>query len=262
MDDNFKTIARVGIAAKGITYVIAGVLTFMAACNMGGEKAGKAQVFRFIEEQPFGKFLLVIMAIGLLSYAFWRLFQAFIDPEDIGNDKKGIFKRVAYFISGIIYIGLTGLAAKRVFGSSGSGDSSDEVEKSSFLATNTGLILLGIVGGIIAIAGIVRLVQAFKKDYTDELKLNAIKNETRRKAVKFFATFGAAARGVIFLIIGYFGLRAALTANPKEIKTTTETFSFLHSSDYGSLLLATVSAGLIAHAFYMLLLARFKYFDD
>ncbi len=262
MNDTIKKVARTGFVAKGTVYAITGILTFMAAFNMGGQKTGRLQVLEFLDKQTFGNVLLILMGIGLASYAAWRFIQSTKDPENIGDDTKGKAKRAAFFISGIIYLGLGVLAVMRVIGSrgSGSGSSGESAQNSSFLASETGLILIGIVGVGIAIAGIFQFVKAYKNDYTKKFDLSSLSEEKKRKSIKNTAKFGLSARGVIFLIIGYFALQAAINSNPSQIKTTTEAFSFIQESSYGAWLLGLVAAGLVAYAIYMFLMAKYRRF--
>ena len=89
MDSNLKKMARAGYVAKATVYGIMGVLTFMAAFNMGGQKSSNLQVIEFLEKQPFGNALLVLIGLGLLCYSAWRFIQAIKDPENIGEDKEG-----------------------------------------------------------------------------------------------------------------------------------------------------------------------------
>lgn len=263
MDDNIKKIARTGFVAKGTVYAITGILTFMAAFNMGGQKTGKLQVLEFLDKQTFGNILLILMGIGLACYATWRFIQSVSDPENIGTDSKGKAKRAAFFVSGLIYLGLAVLAVMRVIGSggnSGTGGGSGSAQNSSFLASETGLILIGVVGGIIIIVGIFQFVKAYTNDYTKKFNLSSLSEEKRRKSIKNTAKFGLSARGVIFLIIGYFALQAALSSNPSEIKSTTEAFSFIQESSYGAWLMGLVAAGLVAYAIYMFLMAKYRKF--
>ncbi|GHA49657.1 membrane protein [Salinimicrobium marinum] len=266
MDSKIKKMAQTGFVAKGVVYAITGILTFMAAFNMGGQKAGKLQVLEFLDKQTFGNILLVLMGLGLACYAAWRFVQSVSDPENIGTDTKGKAKRVAFFISGLLYLGLAVLGILRVFTAGGSGASggsgSSSAENSSFLASETGLILLGIGGAAIAIAGIFQFVKAYKNDYTKKFGLSSLSDEKKRESIKKTAKFGLSARGVIFLIIGYFALQASLSSDPSEIKTTTEAFSFIQDSSYGAWLLGLVAAGLIAYAIYMFLMAKYRKFKD
>ena len=261
MDDTIKKIAKTGFVAKGSVYAITGVLTFMAAFNMGGQKTGRVQVLQFLDQQTFGNVLLILMGIGLASYATWRFIQSIKDPEHIGDDTKGKAKRTAFFISGLIYLGLAVLAVLRVIGSgSGSSSSSGSAQKSSFLASETGLIIIGIVGAGIVIAGIFQFVKAYRNDYTKKFDLTSLHEEKKRKSIKNTAKFGLSSRGVIFLIIGYFALKASFSSDPSKIKTTTEAFSFIQESSYGAWLMGLVAAGLVAYAIYMFLMAKYRRF--
>lgn len=262
MDNKIKTMARTGFVAKGIVYGIIGVLTFKAAFDMGGQKAGQMQVLEFLEKQTFGNILLILMALGLACYAAWRFVQAVKDPENIGDDKKGKAKRTGFFFSGLLYLGIAVLAALKAFGSgSGSSGSSGSAQQSSFLASETGLLVLGIVGAGIIIAGIFQFVKAYKNDYYKKLGLVSLGDQKKRESIKKTAEFGLSARGVILLIIGFFAIKAAMNSNPSEIKTTQEAFSFLQDSAYGPWLMGIVAAGLVAYAIYMFLMAKYRRFN-
>ncbi|WP_037325447.1 DUF1206 domain-containing protein [Salinimicrobium terrae] len=259
MDDNIKTMARTGFVAKGVVYGIIGVLTFKAAFDMGGQKAGQLQVLEFLEKQTFGNILLILMALGLACYAAWRFVQSIKDPENIGDDKKGTAKRIAFFCSGLLYLGFGVLAALKAFGSGSGSSGSSSAQQSSFLATDTGLWIIGIVGAGIIIAGIFQIVKAYKNDYYKKFGLASI-DEKRRESIKKTAEFGLTARGVILLIIGFFAIQAAVNSNPSEIKTTQEAFAFIQESSYGAWLMGLVAAGLVAYAVYMFLMAKYRRF--
>ena len=259
MDSKIKTMARTGFVAKGVVYGIIGILTFKAAFDMGGQKAGQLQVLEFLQKQTFGNILLILMALGLACYAAWRFVQAIKDPEHIGDDKKGTAKRIAFFCSGLLYLGLGVLAALKGFGS-GSG-SSGSAQKSSFLASETGLWIIGIVGAGIIIAGFFQFVKAYKNDYYKKFGLASLDEEKKRESIKKTAKFGLSARGVILLIIGFFAVKAAVNSNPSNIKTTQEAFAFIQESAYGPWLMALVAAGLVAYAIYMFLMAKYRRFQ-
>jgi hypothetical protein len=50
-------------------YALTGILAFMAAFDMGGEKAGKLHVIEILGNQAFGKWLVILLGLGLLCYA-------------------------------------------------------------------------------------------------------------------------------------------------------------------------------------------------
>ena len=57
------------------------------------ESPDKGGALRTIAEQPFGKGLLVLLAVGLAAYALWRLAQAILDRDNEGEGPKGLVKR-------------------------------------------------------------------------------------------------------------------------------------------------------------------------
>lgn len=263
MDSKTKKLARTGFVAKGIVYGIIGILTFKAAFDMGGQKAGQMQVLEFLEKQTFGNILLVLMALGLACYAAWRFIQSIKDPENIGDDSKGKAKRVAFFFSGLLYLGIGVMAALKAFGSGsgGSGSGSGSAQQSSFLASETGLWIIGIAGAGIIIAGIFQFVKAYKNDYKKKFDLSSLSEEKKRESIEKTAEFGLSARGVILLIIGFFAVQAAVNSDPSEIKTTQEAFAFIQDSAYGPWLMGLVAAGLVAYAIYMFLMAKYRRFN-
>lgn len=259
LDNKLQKIARTGYVAKGSVYAITGILTFLEAINIGGQEASKLKVLEFLDKQPFGNVLLLIMAVGLISYSYWRFSQAISDPENVGSDRKGKLKRVAFFISGATYLSLAVLAVLRVIGSQ---SSSGDTEQSHFLATKPGLISIGIIGAIFIIIGITKFVKAYKGDFTRKFDLRSIREEKRRKTIKNSGYLGITSRGIVFLIIGFFAVQAAFNSDPSQIKTTSDAFSFLQESSYGAWLMGLVAAGFIGYAVYMFMMAKYRKFND
>jgi len=258
MANKITKIARTGYIAKGVIYTITGMLTFMAALNIGGEKAGKEEVLEFIEGQKLGSTLLILLAAGLLSYAVWRFTQAIFDPEGkkFNKKKKNKGQRFALFISGIAYVGLAGLAVIKA----GSRSSSSSLKHSKILTTEIGLWILAAVGLIFIGRGFYQINRIFKTDFKKKFDFASMHNEKRRKVIKNTAYMGMTSRAVIFLIIGYFAVKAAVNSNPSEIKNTSEAFSFIETSAFGSYLLGLVAIGFLGYAIYMFLSAKYRSF--
>ena len=84
-----EKLARVGFATKGLVYAIIGILAVQTAINAGGKTTDSQGALQTIATQPFGQFLLVLVTIGLVAYALWRLFEAIKDPEGKYKREKG-----------------------------------------------------------------------------------------------------------------------------------------------------------------------------
>jgi len=166
---------------------------------------------------------------------------------------------------GLTYLGLAVIGVLRFLGSDlvGAGSpTTDEARKFPFLATDTGLTLLGIAGIVTAIIAIGMFVNAYKSDFAESSDLESMQDKKRLKGIKTTAKVGITARAFIFLIIAYSLMQAAFTSNPDEIKTAGEVFSFIQDSPFGAWLLALMGLGLMAFASYMFLLAKYRNFGD
>lgn len=82
-------IARVGYVAKGTVYAAVGTLAGLAALGAGGKTTGTGGAFESIGSHSFGKILLVLLAIGLVGYALWKLVQGITDPDEKGSGPGG-----------------------------------------------------------------------------------------------------------------------------------------------------------------------------
>lgn len=266
MDDKIKKVAYTGYAAKGAVYAITGVLAFMTAFGMGGQKAGKLQIIEFLEKQAFGKVILAVLGIGLVCYALWRFIQSIQNPEGIDDDTKGTVKRISFFISGLIYLGLGIFAIVDIFRnpSSGSG-SGGGGGSSSLLSGDTGKYIFMAVGLALAGKAIYQFIKAYKGDFLKKFQIKSITDGSKRKFIKNMGYAGLVARGVLTGIIAYFFLKAGFGiggTGSEEVKGTSEAFSFIQQNSSGPWLLGLVAAGLVCYGIYMFTMARYRQFDD
>ena len=72
----FEWLSRAGFVARATIYAIIGVLAFKVAIGAGGKLTNQHGAMSTVANQPFGTFLLTVLAIGLGGYALWRLFRA------------------------------------------------------------------------------------------------------------------------------------------------------------------------------------------
>lgn len=256
----YERAAKFGLVIKGLVYCLSGAIALMASLHLGNNEAkdaGTVGVFSFIEDKPFGKWLLLVVAIGLACYTLWRWLQAFKDTEHKGNDKKGLGKRAAYFISGLTYAGVA-LYAFNAFNGSASGDSNAQQSwAAKLLSQPFGQWLAGLAAAIIIGIGLFQVYRAASGKYKKYVT-KAIHSE----AHKWVATAGVAgysARGIVWLIIGWMFLKAALSANPGEAGGNEAAFGWLQNTTYGSLLLALVAAGLVCYGLFTMLRAKYQH---
>lgn len=256
--DTVEKLARFGYAVKGVVYVLIGVLAVMAAFGSGGKTSGSRGVLGTIADGPFGQVLLGLVAIGLFGYALWRFVQSFVDPDNKGTDAKGIVKRVGYFASGVIHASL-GIAAVRLLLGSGGGGGGGNADSwtAKLMAQPFGLWLVGITGAIVIGVGLRQLYKAYEADFFDKLKTGEM-SASERTWAKRAGRAGLASRGVVFSIIGFFLIQAALNANPQEARGLGGALDTLAAQPYGPYLLGIVAIGLVGYGVYCWVNARYR----
>ena len=256
MEDKIKKVAKAGYASKGVVYGLTGILAFGAAAGLGGSSEGKVGVLEYLQKQPMGNVILGILGLGLLCYAFWRFYQSIKDPENIGSEAKDIAKRIGFFISGLIYLGLGVFSFYKIFGSSSSGGGGN---KTGMIPTEYLPYVFYAVAAGLAIKSIFQFVKAYKGNFLDKFQLGSVSDAKTVKSIKWMGYSGMIARGIVTGIVAYFFFKAADTASTNNIKGTSEAFAFLRESS-GPWLLGLVAFGLICYGGYMIVMAKYRRF--
>lgn len=245
MPSKRKNLARLGMLAKGAVYSLIGLLTAMAAFGQGGQTTGSKGALQYVASLSYGKIMLLILGIGLLGYTFWRMYQAFGNPKNLSDDFKGYAKRIAYFISGLVYGFLSVYAFKLGVGkSAGSGGS-------GFMG---GSDLFAIIIGIgIAIKAIYDLYRAYSGKFREEVEEIEMSRE-EQKVLLNAGKFGHTARGLVLGLMAFLTLKSGFGS--KGVSTQTDAFSYIQS-EYGSFVLGVIAIGLVFYGVYMFIQAKY-----
>jgi hypothetical protein len=250
----FEALARAGLVARGVVYAIIGVLALKLALGDGGKATNQQGALRTIADRPFGKTLLVLVAIGLAGYALWRLFRAALghgpEQHDSGSD------RVAALASGIAYAILCVTAVKILVGAS-TGSGTPKKATGGVLDWTGGPLLVGIAGAVlIGVAGY-QAYKGIKKKFLEDSKVEKMSHNVRR-AFTALGVFGHVARAVVFALIGYGLIKAAIDYDPDKAIGLDGALLKLANASYGPWLLGLVAAGLVGFAAYSVADARYR----
>ncbi|MDY7231059.1 DUF1206 domain-containing protein [Hyalangium rubrum] len=249
--------ARLGYGAKGVVYAIIGTLALRLALGQGGRTTDSHGAVESVAHQPFGRFLLALLAVGLVGFVVWRWVQAFLDPEHVGTRGKALVKRVAYFAGGALYAGLALTAAQRALGGAPREGTSTRGWTARLLEQPLGQVLVALVGLVVIGYAVKEFHKAFTANFRRKLDLQRLAPNRAHTAVQL-CRFGLAARGGVFLLIGAFFIRAALQADPGEAKGLGEALAILARQPHGVVLLGITAAGLVAYALYLFIEARYR----
>ena len=255
-----EKLARLGYATKGAVYGLIGVLAVMAAVGSGGKTTDTKGALHTIAGQPFGQILLVVVAVGLIGYALWRIIEAWKDPDHKGDDAKGIATRAGYLFSGLVYGSLAFNAALLAFGSGGDGGGNSKQDWTARVMQQPfGRWLVGVAGAIIIGVGLYKIYLAYKVKFRKKLNLRELDRNQEQWVVNI-CRFGITARGVVFILLGFFVLQAAYNSNPDKVRGLDGALQTLARQPFGKFLLGIVALGLVAYAIYMIVQSRYRSF--
>lgn len=252
--DGFSWLARAGFVARGIVYVIVGILAIKLALGSGGTSASQQGALRTIAAQPFGKVLLILVAIGLGGYALWRLVRASLGHGPEGSD-SGV-DRVAAFASGVVYAGLCAIAVEILLGAGGGSGGARKTTAGVF-GWPAGTWLVGVAGAVLIGVGVYQGYRGISKNFLDDSKTERMSPRIRTW-IEWIGTFGHLARMVVFCLVGVFLITAAVDYDPDKAVGLDGALARVDHASYGPFLLGLVAAGLIAFGAYSLSDARYR----
>jgi len=256
-----QQMAQFGLTAKGFVYIILGALAFMAAFEIGGRSHADATstgALHFVQDAPAGAVLLGLLTIGLFCYVLWRFVQTFTSR---GGEKKDWGHRLRYLFSGLGYLALA-LTALQLLLHSGGGSNGDQNQQMAgeVLTKPMGQWLLGLGAFLMASIGTYQVYYGFSGKYKKHLQDLRLHSQSIALLVRS-GKVGYIARGIVWLILAYLLLRAALHANAAEAGNTSKAFRFLEGSPMGSYLLGALGLGLAAYGIFNFLRAKYERFD-
>lgn len=250
-------LARTGLAARGVMYIIIGAIAVQVALDHSGRQADRAGALRLVARTPFGAVALWLLAIGFTGMALWRLSQAIWGAG--GPDGSKASKRLAALARAVFYSLVTVSILKYAIGL-GAPSSSDKQSKDLTAAALhypggqviVVLVGLGFIGG-----GCYLAYRAFRKKFLRHLKMGATSPAIQRIVARL-GQVGGIARGAVFATAGIFLVVAGVEYRPHKAKGIDSALRALAHSPLGPWLLVAVAAGLILFGVYSWCEARWR----
>jgi hypothetical protein len=241
------TLTRIGFATRGILYIVIALLVIRT-----GRAEDPSGALEYLGNGG-GRLLLSIMAAGLLAYGIWRLADAAFDLERHGADRKGLFERLGAGVSGLVHLLLTWQAVQLIRGVSASNRDGTQAGAQAALDLPGGEMLVIVGGAVLGIVGILQLVKAAKGTF-----LRYLEPEIARQSwVKVSGRAGYAARGLVFLISGFFVLRAGMQEQASEAGGMAQALSWLTNP-----VDVIIAIGLLGFGVFSLVEARYRVLHD
>ena len=250
-------LARFGFAARGLVYILVGVLAAEAAAVGGRATDAHGAIQAIGQQQHFGTLLLLVVALGLAAYAVWRFAQAWLDLEHKGNDVQALATRATFVVSGLGHAALAISAVSLAVGLQRGHSNAVRTWVTRVLSAPHGRWVVAAVGLAVIGTGVYQFYKAYMALFENDLLISEMSADARLWSRRV-GRAGLTARGVTFGVIGWFLLRAGLDANAHEARGVAGALRLLGRQDEGHWLLFVVAVGLAAYGFSSLVDARYR----
>lgn len=252
-------LARLGYGAIGVVYLVIGLLAVLQAVGVGGQVVGTGGAVRTVIDQPYGRILLGVVALGMLVFVAWRGAQALLDAEARGQTRGALARRTGLALSGLSYAGLAVVAAQRALhGGYVEDPKSDWVAQ--LMSYPAGAVVVGAVG--VALLGVAayQFYAATTAGFVQYLR-DADLPPSAEHTVTGLGRYGLGARGVVFGILGVLIVRAAWRTDASDPPGLSEALHTLSSQPYGRILLGLVALGLALFGVFVLTKTWYRHLD-
>jgi hypothetical protein len=240
-ESKFQWLTRLGFLARGLLYILIGVLAIGT-----GRTEDLTGALEYVGRGA-GRIILAIVATGLATYALWRLSDAAFGTEHGSGSWKAMRKRGAAAGIGLIYLYLS-YKALRILTAGASQTADTQQQADTVLDLPGGWIVLACAALFILGAGMFQLIKAGKCSF-----LRPLDAEAMSPAVKWLGRIGYAARGVIFLCVGWLIGRAALDGRSNEAGGMEQALDLLNGPQ-----LFAVAGGLMLFGGFSIVEARYR----
>lgn len=246
-------LARLGLFSRGVVWLVVGLLAGQVALG-DNKQADKNGALRAIADQPLGKVLLVLLVIGFVGYAAWRLLEGAVGHRDDDGAKKW-GKRLASLFRGGVYLFLA--ASTATFLLRGGGNDKTQSTTARVMAHTGGQTLVFVVGAGLVVGGLVMAFRGVKQKF-EELIEGWKMPDGMRKLTKAVGTTGLVSRGLVFALIGAFLVDAAVRFDPHKAKGLDASLKTVAHQPFGRVLLIAAALGLVAFALWSFIEARYR----
>jgi hypothetical protein len=250
-------LARGGLVARGVNYVLIGILAGQIAFGTAGRNERRVGALRAVAGHPGGTVVLWLLAVGFAGLTLWRLAEAAYGQAGSEGNKPS--KRLASLGGAILYgLVLVGVVGFLVGGASQtSGNHQSKALTARFMSHEGGRWLVLLVGLVVVGAGLAVVVGGVRKTFLKKLSVGQMSTRAR-ETVEVLGVVGVVARGIVFAVVGGFLAVAAATFDAKKAQGLDGALHKVATTPLGPWLLVAVALGLVTFGVYSFCEARWR----
>jgi hypothetical protein len=249
-----QLLARAGLTARGVIYILIGWVAILVAVGHSQREADQRGALQLLASKPYGMISLWLLGIGFAGYALWRLSEAAFGVVGDGN---GAGPRLRSLGRAVVYAVFAYLTFTVISGAHGSQARQQQDMTARVMHHSGGRWLVGIVGAAIVIAGVVLIMEGIRAKFMKYLQ-TARMSPRARHIVKRLGMVGTSARGAVFALAGVLVIEAAVQYKPSKAGGIDKALLTLRNQPFGEVLLLIAAVGLITFGVYGLAEARWR----
>ena len=258
--DALEHLARIGLIAYGVVHLLVAWLALQLAWGGGGESADQSGAMSTLAEQPFGKPLLWVVAVGLIALALWQLAEVLRHRAGLratGDAKKKAVKKIVKSVAKtVVYLFLAVTAIR--FATGGGQSSSDQQQQTvaGVFGWPAGRFLVGVAALVVIGVGVHHVRKGLTKHFMKEIDTTEAPAGQRR-VIERLGQVGYPAKGVALALVGGLIGWAAITFDPEKAGGLDGALRTLLDAPFGKVLLTLVAVGIAAFGVFCFFRARF-----
>jgi hypothetical protein len=163
--------------------------------------------------------------------------------------------RLGFVTSALSYAAIVIFALKILTGSGGSSGDSTQKTVASILNHPGGGSVTVIIGLIAIGVGLGQFLEAYRANFARDLKRTEMSERERKRTIAL-GRFGMFARGVVFLVIGWFIVQAGVHHDAGQVQGFGGAFLFLLNQPFGRVVMGIVALGFVALGLHSFACAR------
>jgi hypothetical protein len=245
--------ARLGLTARGVVYLLMGLLAVLVARGAAAEVDQKGALAQVVA-RPFGELVVAAMAAGFAGYALWRLSEA---AFGVSGEGRRVGPRVQSLVRGLVYAALALSALAVLQGSRTSQASQQQSLTARTMQQPGGRWLVAAIGLVVLGVGVALVIEGVRLRFMRYFPAGSLSPRVRH-AVRVLGAVGTVARGLVFALTGGLVVAAAWTYDPAKASGLDGALKTLRDQPFGPLLLTAAGAGLVAFGLYGLAEARYR----
>jgi Domain of Unknown Function (DUF1206) len=255
---SLKIAARAGFVARGVIYLLIGIIALQIALGHGGQ-ADRGGALAQIAAKSYGTFLLWLLVVGFAGLALWRFSEAAFGA--VGPDGHEAGERLKSLARGLLYSFFFVSTLQLVIGTSSSatanGNSQSKALTARIMTHGGGRLLIGLVGLVVLAIGVLLAREGWTKEFLKRMNFGGAPAGTR-SLVEKLGVIGGVARGAVTALAGVFLIIAAARFSPSKAEGIDGALRAFAHTPVGPVLLILVALGLVAFGLFSWCEARWR----